>query len=88
MTISLGTKSRGSCGIYERGARRERVRLILNAKVSGITDCGRKNERIILPAVTDLVFDTLHAQREPQSWWNIEWLVMDVTHAFWTRVAR
>jgi hypothetical protein len=69
--------------IKEKGGKVKR-RLILDAKESGITNCGRKNERIILPTVVDLVFDSLSAHRESQNWQSIEWLVLDITDAFWT----
>ena len=63
-------------------------RLILDAKENGITECGRENERVILPTAIHLVFDTLHAHRESQNLQNIGLLVMDITDSFWTLVLR
>ena len=34
--------------------------------------------------MVDLVFDTMCAHKETQEWQNIEWLVLDITDAFWT----
>ncbi len=42
-------------------------RLILDAKESGVTQFGRKNERIMLPNVINFVFDTLDLDAACQS---------------------
>ena len=54
-------------------------RVVLDAKESGVTQCARKNQRIILPHVLDVVFDalTLGSDGSP-----IEALVLDVSDAF------
>lgn len=61
-------------------------RLILDSKESGITACARKNQRILLPQATDLIFDLLRMRAD----WadvkgaDVEAMVLDVTEAFWT----
>ena len=59
-------------------------RLILDAKESGVTECGRKNQRIMLPHVINLVYDVLSSHAACQDADLIEWLVLDITDAFWT----
>jgi hypothetical protein len=59
-------------------------RLILDAKESGVTRCGRKNERIMLPSVINLVFDALSTHAGCQDPSLLEWLVLDISDAFWT----
>ena len=56
-------------------------RLVLDSKESQITRCGRKNQRIVLPVVTDLVFDALQGLADHS---DLEWLVLDIKDAFWT----
>ena len=56
-------------------------RLILDAKESGVTRCARRNQRIILPEVLDVVFDALTSGCEGQA---VEALVLYVSDAFWT----
>jgi len=56
-------------------------RLILDSKESIVTQCARKNQRIILPRVTDLVFNALHVGAAGG---QVEILVLDVSDAFWT----
>lgn len=69
--------------IKERGGRIKR-RLILDSKESGVTQCARKNQRILLPSVISLVFDILAIGGKARSPQSIELLVLDVTDAFWT----
>ena len=59
-------------------------RLILDAKESGVTQCGRKNERIMLPSVVDAIFDALDLHAHHNSHEVLEWMVLDVSDAFWT----
>ncbi len=59
-------------------------RLILDAKESGVTECGRKNQRIMLPHVINLVYDVLSSHASCQDADLLEWLVLDITDAFWT----
>lgn len=56
-------------------------RTILDAKESGVTACARKNQRIVLPSVNDLVFDALDLLATKA---DVEALVLDVTDAFWS----
>lgn len=56
-------------------------RLILDSKESGITPCARKNERIILPNVSDLIYDTLDTMARGLP---ALWMVLDVSDAFWS----
>ena len=60
-------------------------RLILDAKESGVTPIARKNERILLPSVSDLVWDALHILQEGK---QLRWFVMDIKDAFWTLPTR
>jgi hypothetical protein len=70
--------------IVKTKAGKTKRRLILDAKESGVTQCGRKNERIVLPSVIDFVFDTLDLHRNCDDFELLEWMVLDVTDAFWT----
>ena len=56
-------------------------RLILDSRESGVTQVARKNRRIVLPSVNELVFDGLAGLRTRQ---EIEFLVLDISDAFWT----
>ena len=57
-------------------------RLILDSKESTVTWCARKNHCIILPRVTDLVYDILNVSGGGSR--DTEVLVLDITDAFWT----
>ena len=59
-------------------------RLILDSKESGVTRCGRKNQRIMLPCIVDVVLDTLSAHAAYSDASLIEWMVLDIVDAFWT----
>jgi len=58
-----------------------RRRLVLDSEESGIFQCARMNQRIVVPVVTDLIFDALHTTSAGSA---AERLVLDVTDAFWT----
>ena len=57
-----------------------KTRLILDSKESGVTSCARKNQRIVLPTVNDLVFDVLDIMAKHH---EVEGFVMDIKDAFW-----
>lgn len=67
-------------------------RLILDSTESGITDVAKKNQRIILPDVCDIVLDALKCmdtkrpRRDTES--QVHILIMDATEAFWSLVLR
>ncbi len=56
----------------------------MDSKESGVTRCGLKNQRIMLPCIIDLVHDTLGAHAVHLDFGLLEWLVLDVVDAFWT----
>jgi hypothetical protein len=58
-------------------------RLLLDSKASGVTRCGKKNQRIMLPRVIDLVHDTLQVHALHKDAHLLEWVVLDVTGTFW-----
>lgn len=65
-------------------------RLILDSKESNLTQCAHKNQRIIVPSVIDLITDINRGRSSPtdvaqdSAVNDIEWLVLDVSDAFWT----
>ena len=67
-------------------------RVILDNRESGVTAVARKNQRILLPRATDLVFDVLRMQADwaehsdvalAQEDGLVEAMVLDVSDAFW-----
>ena len=80
--LGPGTKvvSRFGQVIKERAGVTKR-RLILDARESGVTPCARKNQRIVLPSVNDLVFDALDLLATDQ---ECEAFILDIADAFWT----
>ena len=63
-------------------------RIILDGKQSKVTKCATKRERVILPRVLDVVHDALHMMADHSRWaasdWDLEFVVLDFTDAFWT----
>ena len=56
-------------------------RLILDAKESGVTPVARKNERILLPGILDVVWDSMRILQGAK---RVHWFVTDVKDAFWS----
>ena len=69
--------------IKEKNGKTKR-RLILDSKESGVTQCAKKNQRILLPTVISLVFDLLAIGHKMAPGTNMEILVLDISDAFWT----
>ena len=80
--IGPGTKVVSKFGqvIKEKSGEVKR-RLILDARESGVTVCARKNQRIVLPSMNDLVFDALDLLATKQ---ECEHFILDIKDAFWT----
>jgi len=55
-------------------------RLILDAKVSGVSGAASKLERIILPRLLDVAHNVLHLQAEGRT---VELFILDFADAFW-----
>ncbi len=58
--------------------------LILDSQESGVTRCGRANQRIMLPCIVDLVLDTHNAHAVHTDSNLLEWMILDIVDAFWT----
>ena len=56
-------------------------RLILDAEESGVTRCAKRNQRIILPHVLDVVYDGLSLGGDGSP---VDALMLDASEACWT----
>ena len=65
-----------------RGTKIKR-RLSLDSKQSGIRYCATKRERVLLPRVTDAMFDMPDMAANAREGDFLEWLVLDFADVFW-----
>ncbi len=68
------------CMIVKQKGNTVKKRLILDAKVSGVSGAASKLERVLLPRLLDVATNILHLQAEGP---DVELFILDFANAFW-----